>query len=129
MKFVKKTDLLIIGALLIIGLGVWLYFQASNANRPAKAEIYYQSQLVKTIYLTEGTEATFSIPQKPHVIFHQYPDKSICFEVSDCPDQICVRTGHIGRVGENAACLPNEIIMKIVAAGNGSGGEADAVIG
>lgn len=36
------------------------------------------------------------------------------FEVSDCPDQVCVRTGWISRPGQTAVCLPAGIIIKIV---------------
>lgn len=36
------------------------------------------------------------------------------FEISDCPDQVCVRTGWISRPGQTAVCLPAGIIIKIV---------------
>ena len=37
----------------------------------------------------------------------------IRFYSSDCPDQICVNSGFLGRVGQTAACLPNQTIIVI----------------
>ena len=32
---------------------------------------------------------------------------------SDCPDQICVRSGKLSRAGESAACLPAGVVIKV----------------
>lgn len=127
MKFIRKTDLLILAFLLVLGTGGWLAYRALAAERPAVAEIYYGSELVESIPLTKGQDKTFSIPQNEHVVFHLYPDGSICFAESDCPDQICVRTGRISLPGQSAACLPNKIILKIVSA-DGSTGDGPDII-
>lgn len=36
-------------------------------------------------------------------------------EASDCPDQICVRTGKLGKVGQTAVCIPFRVVLRIVA--------------
>jgi len=41
-------------------------------------------------------------------------DGKVRFEKSDCPDQVCVRTGWISKPGQAAVCLPAGIIVKIV---------------
>lgn len=128
MKFVKKNDLILIAVLLFIGLGCWAIYYYLNVDKPAAAEIYYKSKLVETVYLTAGVDRRFSIPQKSGVVFHQYPDKTICFEESDCPDKICVKTGRIGMAGESAACLPNQIIIKIVAGAGQDDDKPDIII-
>lgn len=33
---------------------------------------------------------------------------------ADCPRQICVNTGKISAVGEQIACLPNEVLVEII---------------
>ena len=114
--FFKKTDILVVAIILLVGVGAWLAYRRFTADKPAVAEIYYGSELVQTVDLSTGENRTFSVPQDEHVIFHLYSDGSIAFESSDCPDKVCVRSGRLRRVGESAACLPNQLILKIVAA-------------
>ena len=40
--------------------------------------------------------------------------EGVFFEDSDCPDLVCVNTGRLTREGEWAACLPNEVFLKVV---------------
>lgn len=127
MKFIRKTDFLILAVLLAVGIGGWMIYRTLASGKPAVAEIYYGSELVETVPLTKGQDRTFSIPQNEHVVFHLYPDGSICFAESDCPDQICVRTGRISLPGESAACLPNQIILKVVSADGGTGDGPDII--
>lgn len=114
MKFFKRSDILIVSVILAAGILSWAVYSHFAGNEKGKAEIYYESKLVKTVALDKSVDKTFSLPQNEHVIFHLYKDGSICFAKSDCPDKICVKTGKLRRVGESAACLPNKIIMKIV---------------
>lgn len=114
MKFAKKTDLIVLAAVLFLCAAGWLFYQHEVSARAAMAEIYYKSQLVETVDLTAGVDRRFSIPQNKNVVFHQYSDGSIQFEESDCPDKICIKTGRIRTVGQSAACLPNQIVLKIV---------------
>lgn len=118
MKFFKKTDIIVVIAIVLLSISFWLTYNYCFADKPAKAEIYYDSTLVQTVDLTKGVEKTFSIPQNEHVVFHLFKDGSICFEQSNCPDQICVHTGKIHTVRQYAACLPNRIILKIVSENN-----------
>lgn len=50
------------------------------------------------------------------------------FVSSPCPNQLCVRTGAVGRTGEVAACLPNHVAVRVVRGGASAGEEGvDAV--
>lgn len=123
MKFFKKSDILLVLAILLIGILSMFIYKYNYTEKPARAEIYYKSQLIKAIDLTKGKDIHFSIPQNKNVIFHLAPDGSICFERSDCPDEICIKTGKLNTVGQTAACLPNEIFIKLVP--QNKGGEQD----
>lgn len=129
MRFFKKYDLLIIALVIIFGvaLGVFNYYNLSDEM--AKAEIYYKSELIETIVLNTGIDKRFTIPQKEHVVFHLYPDGSLAFEESDCPDKICIRSGKLNMVGETAACLPNELIIKIVPINDNTTSDIDIIVG
>ncbi|QAT49276.1 NusG domain II-containing protein [Caproiciproducens sp. NJN-50] len=129
MKFIKKTDFIILLVLLVVCSSGWLFYQKEYGSKAAVAEIYYESELVETVDLTKGIDRRFSIPQNKHVIFHQYGDGSICFEESNCPDKICIKSGRLKTVGQSAACLPNRIVLKIVARDGGKTDGPDMVIG
>ena len=129
MKFVKKTDLIILAAALAVCLGAWFSYQYVVGKKAAKAEIYYKSELVETVDLTAGVDKSFSIAQNKNVVFHVYKDGSICFLESNCPDKICIHAGRLHTIGESAACLPNSIVLKIVAKDQHSSDDLDAVIG
>ena len=114
MKFFKKTDLIVIIILLVISATAYTTYNYFAQGEDAQAEIYLGSKLMKTVDLSSGKDIMFSIPGREQVIFHLYKDGSIAFEKSDCPDQICVHSGKLHIVGQSAACLPNELILKIV---------------
>jgi len=128
-KFFKKTDVLIVIAIVLIAIGSWAIYRFTYSSKPAKAEIYYKSELIRTVDLNTGVEKRFSIPQDEHVVFLLKKDGSISFEQSDCPDKICVKTGNLNRIGESAACLPNEIILKIVPIKDRSNEDLDMIVG
>ena len=129
MKFIKKTDFIILAIALAVCAGAWFSYQFVFAGKAAKAEIYYKSKLVETVDLTAGVDRKFSIEQNKNVVFHVYKDGSICFEESNCPDKICIRAGKLHTIGESAACLPNGIVMKIVAKNQRSADDLDIVVG
>ena len=114
MDFFKKKDILIIIIILIVGVGFWYTYNNTPNDETVKAELYYYNELVMTIDLSQGIEKTFSIAQKPKVVFHLSEDGKICFIESDCPDKVCINTGEIYIAGQSAACLPNGLVLKIV---------------
>ncbi|MGI6731568.1 MAG: NusG domain II-containing protein [Anaerovoracaceae bacterium] len=128
-KFFKKADIVIIAIILIMSGIAWLIYQYISAGSVPKAEIYYFSELVETVELEKGNEMTFSVPQEEDVVFHLDAEGGIGFIQSDCPDQVCVRSGKLHQVGDFAACLPNGLILKIVAADSHDNNDADIIIG
>lgn len=127
MKFFKKSDLIILLIIVVVSISAWTVYKKVFSKKSAKAEIYYNNQLVETVDLNTGVDKTFSIPQDKDVIFHLYKDGSIAFEESDCPDKICIKTGKLKTVGETAACIPNKVFIKIVPEGSRDNDDLDGV--
>lgn len=127
MKFFKKTDIIIVLAIVAVSAVVWMVYNSMFSDRPAKAEIYYYSKLVMTIDLVKGKERSFSVPQEQDVVFHIDKEGNIGFEKSDCPDKICIHAGMLQTVGQSAACLPNGLVLKIVPANKRNDDDLDAV--
>ncbi|MCL2480929.1 MAG: NusG domain II-containing protein [Spirochaetaceae bacterium] len=44
-------------------------------------------------------------------------NKQAYFRYSPCPDKLCVKSGHLGKSGEWAGCLPNMIFIRIMGQG------------
>lgn len=128
-SFFKKTDGIIILAIVAVSVVIWASYSFIFSNEAAKAEIYYDSELVLTVDLDKGEDKVFSIPQKDKVVFHLYKNGAIRFEQSDCPDKVCVHTGELHMVGQSAACLPNGIVLKIVPKKVHKEDEIDIVVG
>lgn len=114
MKFAGKRDIVIIAILVLAAILSWVLYTDILGKKGTYAEIYYRSERVKTVALTPGREESFSIPQELDVVFRLYEDGSIAFVRSDCPDQVCVHSGKLSLAGQQAACLPNLVYVKIV---------------
>ena len=114
MKYLRKADLIIIAAVIVLALVFLLLNKSLFTKSGVYAEIYHDSALVKRIELSNAEVGSFSIPGKPDVVFQLYADGSIAFIESDCPDKVCIRSGRLKYAGQFAACLPNKMMLKIV---------------
>ncbi|MBC8545070.1 NusG domain II-containing protein [Bianquea renquensis] len=109
-KFFKKTDLLLIGGLCVLAL-ILLLVVTLSSPKGTTAQIYLHDVCVMTCDLSE--DSIFQIDQAPEVTF-QIQDGKIRFLSSDCPDQVCVRTGFISLAGQTAVCLPHRLVVRII---------------
>jgi len=112
MKFINKKDIWIILGLLVVAIVVLVVISYSSRGDAdvLYAKIYYGKTVVKTVTLDE--DQVFSVPEAPEVVF-EVRDHAIAFIHSDCPDQICVHSGWLSKVGEFAACIPNALSVWI----------------
>ncbi len=113
MKIVNKRDYYIILIIIIIAALLALFFNYEDEYDKKIAHIYYKSEMVSEITLHEGSERIVDFIRNPNISFKLHTDGSISFDKSDCPDQVCVNTGRLKNHGATAACIPNEIIIKI----------------
>jgi len=76
------------------------------------AQVSVGRQVVWTMPLSTPGEAGFAYSQ-PNVSFI-LRDGAVAFACSDCPDQICVRSGFLSLPGQVAVCVPNRTSLMIV---------------
>ena len=109
-KLLTKRDALFLALILIVGFSMLAIHQwRGNADAGFTTAEIRSDYGIYLVSLDE--DRTFYII--PNVIF-EVEDGQIAFVKSDCPDQICVRTGFISRGGQMAACLPNGLVLSIL---------------
>ena len=117
--FAKRSDALIIGGLLLFCLAALLFFRLRPADEPV-ADIYLDNTLLASLPL--DCSGDFIFPECPGVTV-RVENGTAFFLSSDCPDQICVKTGPLKAPGACAVCLPNRMSIRVRARH-----EADAVL-
>ena len=128
-KLLSKKDILIVAVILAAAAVIYLFSGVfSTRSDAAAAEIQFDSTLVRTVQLKPGVHETFAVPGQPNVTL-EVSGGRIRFLESTCPDKICIRAGWLSHPGEMAACLPNRVLVKIVAAGSSETDAPDVIIG
>ena len=112
-KFFKKSDIIVILIILVLGIGTLLYNNYQKSSNDLIAVISFDNREVMRIDLSEAENGTFALEEDTSIIF-EIKDGSIGFIHSDCPDQVCVAAGFLDQSGESAVCLPYKVILKII---------------
>ena len=101
-----------IGIVAIIAAAVILCFLPLSRKPAAKAQIYMNGELIKTVSLSDDQE--FSLDGAYSNLI-TVKDGSITFSDSDCPGRDCVHSGSIRSEGRSLVCLPNRVEIRVVA--------------
>ena len=103
---ISKRDFVLIAIILLTGFLI-LGIRAGTSGLYAEIQSAHGTTRVSL-----KTDRVFYLPGIPNVIF-EIRNGQIAFIESDCPDQICVRSGFLGRTNQTAACLPNHMLLFI----------------
>lgn len=111
----KKNDIkIIVGVLIIAGL-----FYLFNQYRISKmdinnvyVEINVDGELYKKVKLNDEKEIKIEREDGYNII--RVHDNGVEMTEANCPDQICVKSGFISKVGSTIVCLPHKIYVEIV---------------
>ena len=111
----RKGDAAIILVVLALAAAVFAPF-ALAPSRGLTCEIEQDGELVKRVRLGAGYHDTITIEGEAVTNIIEIEDDCVYFAASDCPDQVCVRSGRLTRAGQIAVCLPNRVIVRLVGA-------------
>lgn len=106
-----RWDILLIGALIMVACVLLLprYFSKQD---DLHVMVEHDENVVYTANLAEIQEpVTFFVEGTSVEVALDHEGAAIV--ASDCPDQTCVRTGHLARAGESAICLPNRVVVRL----------------
>lgn len=114
-KLLKKSDMVLIAVLLALALALYfLHYFLNRSQNKVVAEILADGQVELQISLDQDN--IFSLEGHPNVVF-EIRSNGIAFQASDCPDQVCVHSGFMKQAGQMAACLPNNMAVRVVGQG------------
>ena len=119
---IKKGDFIIFAVILLIAIICFVPFISSQSDQLI-CEISQNNNIIHKIILKDGFKETITVnTQHGNSVIH-IENRSVWFESSDCPDQVCVHTGKLTHAGQISVCLPNKVIVKLI----GQQNELDAI--
>ena len=118
----RKGDVIAIVAVVLLAVLVFTLFLPDGTDARARAEIYINGKLVRTVSLNTPQQFTLT-GQYSNTI--TVSGSKIAITESDCPGKDCVRCGQVGSAGRLIVCLPNALEIRIVS----GDGDVDFVVG
>jgi hypothetical protein len=86
----------------------------SGYNGDNYAVISVDGKEQKRVELTDGLDEEFMIESSRGINKVVIHDGKIGIVEANCKDEICIREGFIGEVGERIVCLPNRLVIEII---------------
>ena len=115
-----RADLILIGALLLLG-AVLLLWQTASRRSGGRAVVYVDGVRTAVYPLSEDQTVTLRAPDGGSYNILVISDGAADVTDAGCPDKICVYMHPIRYEGESIVCLPNRTVIQI------EGGEPSGV--
>lgn len=109
----KKNDIFLIGALLLIGAGLFLGYRIFYRQVGASVEIRVDGKIYQTLSLAK--DQRLEIPTEDggsNVLCIQ--DGAADMTEANCPDGLCVKQAKISHDGETIVCLPHKLVITVL---------------
>ena len=117
-KLVNKSDIWLVGGVVFAALLLAVFFALFFGNRTENDMVHIAKNGQVVLAMDLSVDGYFVLESLPAVRF-EVRDGHAAFAESDCPDQICVRTGFLNRPGQMAVCLPNRVSLTVAGDGDG----------
>ena len=109
-SFFTKSDLILMAAIVIIGLGISI-FLAAGSHQGNKVEITKGGKLWGTYSLDGEHKITIRDGKELNVV--KISGGKVTMESANCKNQVCVHHSPVSRTGESIVCLPHKIVVSI----------------
>ncbi|SDC46297.1 hypothetical protein SAMN05421734_10957 [Pelagirhabdus alkalitolerans] len=110
------SDIVLIALLLILSFTpLFIFSNPFSSNQALQATVQVDQTVVDEIDLSGVNESKMiEVPEiKCNDEGIEIDDNAVRVRKSDCPEQICVRTGFIASPGEAIICLPHRVVIEI----------------
>ena len=119
-----KFDILLGTVLLLVALCLFFVLPGTR-HKGNYVEVKQGNDIVGTYPLSEDGRYEVKTFYGFNVLVIK--DGSAYMEEADCKDHICMKMGHVSKVGETIICLPNEVFVKVISK-DAEGGDYDAIV-
>lgn len=116
-KLFRKKDLLVILPFLAVAAAMFLWFAAKNSSGAVAVVELDGVEVGRYDLNAQKTSEIITVGGSMNVQLLLEPG-TISFYRSDCPDQICVRTGKLTKPGQVAVCVPGKVSVRIISPEN-----------
>lgn len=124
LKHLKKGDIILIAAVLLLSAILFLCLNTFNNNDGDFVKIEVDGSMEAVLPLNE--HAIYNVENGnaiTNVVVIQ--DGYVSVSEADCPDKICVNHRKINKTGESIICLPNKVVITVE---SNNGNETDGVV-
>lgn len=124
--FWGKRDPLFVLLLAVLASVFWFFAGRGAAGDSRCAEVKVDGRVAGILPLDEDR---LFVPQTCPGVRISVRGGRVGFAHSDCPDRVCVHAGFLSLPGQTAVCLPNRVVLRVVAKEGAPSGEAlDSVV-
>lgn len=108
----KRNDLLLIAACLILAVSAWLWMDGPfKKTTEGEAVIYKDGTEYGTIPLNADKTVVIEDQNRRNVV--TVKEGKVSMTEASCPDQVCVLTRPADREGQSIVCLPNRVVIEV----------------
>jgi hypothetical protein len=111
-----RADRILIAVLACAALLAWPWVASAGV---ASGEAVIEAPAGRTT-IALADDAIYQVAGARGTVVVEVADGSVRVLESDCPDQVCVRTGAVSAPGSVIACVPNGVVVRV--GGGGSDG-------
>lgn len=108
-----KRDIILVLSMVIIAAAAFLIINFAVKKDGSYAVIKVDGKVIKTLDLNSGETNIEVNGYQGGVNKVVINDGKVSMTEADCPDELCVKTGKISRVGETIVCLPHRVVVEI----------------
>lgn len=120
----KKRDVFLLILLLAAGGLLWFFLRPQTTDKESIVRITVDGTVYGEYPLDKNAE--ISIGDTNVCVIEE---GSVYMKSADCPDQICVKTKAIRTSASSIVCLPNKVVVEIVAPdGTKASDDVDVVV-
>lgn len=109
---IKRNDLILIGILLLLCLGIYGFFQL-NKKEGGKVVVKVDGIITDTYDLSQDGEYTIT-NSNGQINTFRIKDEQVDMIDASCPDKLCVNQHDIHYNHETIVCLPNLVVLEVI---------------
>ena len=109
---IKRNDLILVGILLLLCLGVYGFFQL-NKEEGGQVVVKVDGVITDTYDLSQDGEYTIK-GANGQINTFRIKDEQVDMIDASCPDKLCVNQHDIHYNHETIVCLPNLVVLEVI---------------